>query len=89
MSHTSTSLFIIAGNQDRNSIRAGTQRQELTETIEGAAYWLASCDLFGLLSYRTRDTSTMVTLPTMGSTQQSLFLKCPTGLPGLMEVFSN
>ena len=54
--YTSTSPFIIEGSQDRNSLRAGTWRQELVQRPRrGAAYWLAPHDLLSLLSYRTQD----------------------------------
>jgi hypothetical protein len=47
---------LIKGSQDRNSSRAGTWRQELMQTPwRGAAYWLASHNLFSLLSHRTQD----------------------------------
>jgi hypothetical protein len=54
--YTSTLLFITKGNQDRNSHRGGTWRQELMQrTWRGDAYWLASPGLLSLLSYRTQD----------------------------------
>ena len=41
LAYASTSLFITEGNQDRNSNRAGTWRQELKQRPQrGAAYWL-------------------------------------------------
>ena len=56
MAYTSTSLFIIKGSQDRNSNRARTWRQELTQRPwRGATYWLAPHGLLSLLSYRTQD----------------------------------
>ena len=42
--------------QDRNSSRDGTWRKELMQRPwRGAAYWLASHGLLGLISYRTRN----------------------------------
>jgi hypothetical protein len=54
---TSTSQFIIKGSQGRKSSRAGSWRQGLTdtETMEGAACWLAFHDLPSLLFYTTQD----------------------------------
>jgi hypothetical protein len=49
-------LFTIEGNQNRNSNRAGTWRQELMyKPWRGVAYWLAILDLFSLFSYKTQD----------------------------------
>jgi hypothetical protein len=48
----STAPFIIKRNQDRNSHRAGTWRQELMHRPwRGAAYWLAPHGLLSLLPY--------------------------------------
>ena len=56
LAYTSTLLFIIEGSQDKNSNRAGTWRQELTQRPwRDAAYWLVSPGLLSLLSYRTQD----------------------------------
>ena len=56
VAHTSTSLFIIEGSQDRNSNRAGTWRQELMQRPwRGAAHWLALHGLLNLISYKTQD----------------------------------
>jgi hypothetical protein len=45
LAYTGTSPFTIKGNQDRNSNRAGTWRQELIQRPwKSAVYWLAlSC----------------------------------------------
>jgi hypothetical protein len=54
LAYNSTFLFIIRGNQDRNSLRAGTWRQELMQKPwRDATYGLAPYDLHNLLSYRT------------------------------------
>jgi hypothetical protein len=54
--YTSTLLFITKGNQDRNSPRAGTQRQELMQRPwREVTYCLASPDLLSFLSYRIQD----------------------------------
>jgi hypothetical protein len=54
--YTSTLLFITKENQDRNSHRAGTWRQELMQrSWRSAAYWLTFHVLLGLLSYRTQN----------------------------------
>jgi hypothetical protein len=51
--YTSTLLFIIKGNQDKTSHRAGTWRQELRQRPwRDAAYWIASSGLLNLLSYK-------------------------------------
>lgn len=43
LTYTSVFLFITEGSQDRDSGRAGGQRQELTRTsLKSTAYWLAS-----------------------------------------------
>jgi hypothetical protein len=56
LSYASISLLITEGNQDRNSSRAETWRQEpMQRPWRGAAYWLASPGLLSLLSYRTQD----------------------------------
>ena len=56
LAHMSTALFIIEGNQDRNSHRAGTWRQELVQRPwRSTLYWPASPDLLSLLSYRTQN----------------------------------
>jgi hypothetical protein len=48
------SPFIIEGSQNRNSNRAGTRRQELTQRPwRDAAYWLALHGLLIPLSYKT------------------------------------
>jgi hypothetical protein len=47
--HTSTSLFIIRGNQDRKSHRAGTWRQELMQR----PWRVLLTGLLSLLSDRT------------------------------------
>jgi hypothetical protein len=47
--------FIIQSNEGRNSVRAGTWRQELMQRPgRDAAYWLAPHGLLSLLSYRTQ-----------------------------------
>jgi hypothetical protein len=54
--YTFTLLFITQGSQDRNSLRAGTCRQELMQRPwRDVTYWLASPGLLSLLSYRTQD----------------------------------
>jgi hypothetical protein len=54
LTYTSTFLFIIEGNQERNINREGTWRQKLLQRPQrGAAYWLAI--LLILLSNRTQD----------------------------------
>jgi hypothetical protein len=56
LASTSTTLFIIAGSQDRNSNWAGTWRQELRQRPwKGAAYWLALHGLLSLLSNRIQN----------------------------------
>jgi hypothetical protein len=64
--YTSILLFITKGNQDRNSHRAGTWRQELMQRPwRGAAYWIASPGLLSLFSYRTQNSQSRdgTTLP--------------------------
>jgi hypothetical protein len=54
--YTSTLLCITKGNQDRNSHRAGTWRQELIQRLwRDVTYWLVSPGVISLLSYRTQD----------------------------------
>jgi hypothetical protein len=54
--YISISIFIIEGNQDKNSIRAGTWRQELMQRPwRSAAYWLTPHGLLSLLSYRIQN----------------------------------
>jgi hypothetical protein len=66
LAHTSTSLLITEGSQDRNSSMAGTWRQELMQRPRrDAAYWLAHHDLLSLLSYRTQDHQPRSGTPTM------------------------
>jgi hypothetical protein len=55
LAYTFIPLFILKGNQDRNSNRAGTWRKELMQRLwRGTDYSLASCSLLRLLSYRTQ-----------------------------------
>ena len=55
------------GSQDRNSNRAGTWRQEMTQRPwKGAAYWHAPYGLLRPLSIEPRTTSPGMTPPTMG-----------------------
>ena len=68
---------VIEGSQDRNTSRAGTWRQELTQ--RSAAYWLALHGLLSLLSYRTPDHQ-----PRDGPTRNGLGLP---GIPHLNTVF--
>jgi len=50
----SISQYLIEGNQDRDSSRAKTWRQELMQRLQrGAAFWLAPYGLLRLLSYST------------------------------------
>jgi hypothetical protein len=53
--YTSTLPFIIKGNQDWNSSRAGTQAGLMQRPWRDVTYWLASLGLLSLLSYRTQD----------------------------------
>jgi hypothetical protein len=56
LAYISILLFITEGNQDRNSNRAGTWRQELMQRPwRDAACLLAPQGLLSLLSYRTQD----------------------------------
>ena len=56
LAYTSRLSPIIGGSQARNSSRAETRRQELTQSPwRGAAYRLASPGLLSLLSYRIQD----------------------------------
>ena len=56
LAYTSTSPLIVGENQDRNSSRAQTWRQELMQRPwRGATYLLALHGLLSLLSYRTQD----------------------------------
>ena len=56
LAYTSTFLFITEGCQDRNSNRAGSQRQELMQRpCRGAIYWVTSHGLFIPPYYRTHD----------------------------------
>ena len=67
-SYTSILLFINKGSQDRNSIRAGTWRQELidAEALEGllTGLHLVACSACFLIAPRT--TFPGMALPTMG-----------------------
>jgi hypothetical protein len=54
--HSSVSVFITKGSQNRNSNNTGTWRQELMQRPwRGAAYWLASlsCSACFLIELRT------------------------------------
>jgi hypothetical protein len=65
--YSSTLLFIPKGNQDRNSYRAGTWRQELMKRPwRDAAYWMLplACSACFLLVPRT--TSPEMAPPIMG-----------------------
>jgi hypothetical protein len=65
LAETSILLFITKGNQDWNSSKAETWRQELMQRPwRGAAYWLAPHGLLGLLSYRTQNHHTQNGLDT-------------------------
>jgi hypothetical protein len=64
--YTSILLFITKGNQDWNSHRVRTWRQELMQRpLGGAACWLASPGLLNLLSYRTQNHQPRMAPPTM------------------------
>lgn len=87
LDYTSTSLFIIEGSQDRESNRAGAQRQELMQSP-----WKVL--LAGLLPktfsacflIESRTTSQGMAPPTMSwaLTHQSLIKKMPSSLPTAM-----
>jgi len=72
-------------NQDRNSNRAETRRQELMQRPwRGAEYWLAPHGLLHLLSHGTQDHQPRGgTWPTTAgpSPVNHQLRKCPTGLP--------
>jgi hypothetical protein len=77
LSCTSTSPFVIEGNQERNSKKAGTWDQQ--RPWRDAAYWLASPSLLSLLSYRPQDHQPRggPTHNGLGSPHQSLIKKMP------------
>ena len=72
LGYASRSVFIIEGNQDRNSNRKGTWRQDLMQRPRrSAAYWLTPHGLLILRSYRTQDYQ-----PRDGTTHDRQVLSC-------------
>jgi hypothetical protein len=50
--YIATLIFLTKGNQDRDSQKTGTWRQELMQRPwRSSAYWIASLGLFSLFSY--------------------------------------
>lgn len=87
--HHSTEQLIIKSNEGRNSRRAGTWRQQLTQKpLRGAGGWLAPHSLLSLLSHRTQDNQLMdgTAHNGMGGLHHQSLRKCL--YLDLMETFS-